>query len=348
MRADARLSRTACARSATSATRASTRCATAAREAHSRSFADRRTGRFAASCRKRSDAASAPQRGLSRRRLRSRADRTTKNSSSCEDSVRSGRGAAAVQRRPERPLSSVAIAGIIARYAGDPDGVRRALIDRANEAGGKDNVSIIYIEGSAFAAAPKSKSRADLKPVPRRRGPPRISRDFRRDCRGKHGFGRERRTARPRRRNASPSRASIARDALAAVRTRIGSRPSRARRGRVTPAAAQCSGTRPAWNASSARNLVGRDRNSESSAMAEPRGRVHRGPLAGVGLAIGVAYYMRDMLIPVVPLRALRRATHAVRRPARSDGHLGRRAVSDDRAGDGRRASRRHDRRRPR
>ena len=62
-------------------------------------------------------------------------------------------------------LSSVAIAGIIARHAGDPTVIVEQLIARANEESGKDNVSIIYIEGSAFATAPKTRSRADLKPV---------------------------------------------------------------------------------------------------------------------------------------------------------------------------------------
>ena len=55
-------------------------------------------------------------------------------------------------------LSSVAIAGIISRHAGDPTVIVEQLIARANDESGKDNVSIIYIEGSAFAAAPKSKS----------------------------------------------------------------------------------------------------------------------------------------------------------------------------------------------
>ena len=45
-------------------------------------------------------------------------------------------------------LSSVAIAGIIARHAGDPTLIVEQLIDRANDESGKDNVSIIYIEGS--------------------------------------------------------------------------------------------------------------------------------------------------------------------------------------------------------
>src|SRR5688572_6201410 len=68
-------------------------------------------------------------------------------------------------------MSSVAIAGIIARHAGDPTVIVEQLIDRANDESGKDNVSIIYIEGSAFGAAPKAKSRADLKPVAAPRSP---------------------------------------------------------------------------------------------------------------------------------------------------------------------------------
>lgn len=48
-------------------------------------------------------------------------------------------------------LSSAAISGIIERHAGDPTQVVDRLIDRANEAGGKDNISVVYIEGAAFA-----------------------------------------------------------------------------------------------------------------------------------------------------------------------------------------------------
>ena len=134
-------------------------------------------------------------------------------------------------------LSSVAIAGIIARHAGDPTVIVEQLIDRANDESGKDNVSIIYIEGTAFAAAPKSKSRADLKPVAAPKSPP-LPRESVVDSR--RGHGRRRATAygtpsttrisvahrhrrhrhRRRRRSrigvATPSRASIARDAVAA------------------------------------------------------------------------------------------------------------------------------------
>jgi serine/threonine protein phosphatase PrpC len=49
-------------------------------------------------------------------------------------------------------LSSAAIAEIIHRHAGDPTEVVKQLIDQANDAGGKDNVSVVYIEGTAFAS----------------------------------------------------------------------------------------------------------------------------------------------------------------------------------------------------
>jgi PPM family protein phosphatase len=50
-------------------------------------------------------------------------------------------------------VRSSAIAQIVARFAGDPARVVRALIDAANDAGGKDNVTAVYVEGERFAAA---------------------------------------------------------------------------------------------------------------------------------------------------------------------------------------------------
>ena len=128
-------------------------------------------------------------------------------------------------------LSSVAIAGIIARHAGDPTLIVEQLIDRANDESGKDNVSIIYIEGIGV------RRRAEVEIT---RGPeagrraeefrPRISRRFPARRRGRRAtaYGtpsvtgspsrRHRRHHRPHRASpsASPSRASIARDAMAA------------------------------------------------------------------------------------------------------------------------------------
>jgi serine/threonine protein phosphatase PrpC len=46
-----------------------------------------------------------------------------------------------------------AIAAIVSRWAGDPPRVVQALVDAANEAGGKDNVTAVYIEGERFRAS---------------------------------------------------------------------------------------------------------------------------------------------------------------------------------------------------
>lgn len=46
-------------------------------------------------------------------------------------------------------------------HAGDPAAVADELIDRANQAGGKDNVTVIYVEGDAFAAAIPAGARAE-------------------------------------------------------------------------------------------------------------------------------------------------------------------------------------------
>jgi serine/threonine protein phosphatase PrpC len=55
-------------------------------------------------------------------------------------------------------LTSEAIARTIRRHAGDPPAVARALIDAANEAGGTDNVTVVYAEGSRFATASAERS----------------------------------------------------------------------------------------------------------------------------------------------------------------------------------------------
>ena len=49
-------------------------------------------------------------------------------------------------------VSSAAIGQIVDSYAGHPDATVRALIDAANDAGGKDNVTVVYVEGQQFAA----------------------------------------------------------------------------------------------------------------------------------------------------------------------------------------------------
>jgi serine/threonine protein phosphatase PrpC len=49
-------------------------------------------------------------------------------------------------------VDSQAINAIVARWAGQPQQVTGALIDAANAAGGKDNVTVVYVEGEEFAA----------------------------------------------------------------------------------------------------------------------------------------------------------------------------------------------------
>jgi hypothetical protein len=48
-------------------------------------------------------------------------------------------------------LTSLEIDRIARRYAGDPQLVVEALIGAANEAGGRDNITVIFVEGPAFA-----------------------------------------------------------------------------------------------------------------------------------------------------------------------------------------------------
>jgi serine/threonine protein phosphatase PrpC len=50
-------------------------------------------------------------------------------------------------------VDSTSINQIVLRWAGQPHQVVRALIDAANAAGGKDNVTVVYVEGEQFASA---------------------------------------------------------------------------------------------------------------------------------------------------------------------------------------------------
>lgn len=75
-------------------------------------------------------------------------------------------------------VDSASIARIVSDCAGDPDAVVHALIEAANDAGGKDNVTVVYVEGSRFADSPSSRRRsfhvaergAGSPPVPQSRG----------------------------------------------------------------------------------------------------------------------------------------------------------------------------------
>ena len=50
-------------------------------------------------------------------------------------------------------VSSAVIRRTVRQHAGDPDRVVQSLIDAANKAGGKDNITVVYAEGTDFAAA---------------------------------------------------------------------------------------------------------------------------------------------------------------------------------------------------
>jgi PPM family protein phosphatase len=66
-------------------------------------------------------------------------------------------------------VSSSEIMEVVAEYSGDPDRVGRELIRRANEAGGKDNVSVVYVEGPELGgtskAAPVTKNDGGRRPA---------------------------------------------------------------------------------------------------------------------------------------------------------------------------------------
>ena len=53
-------------------------------------------------------------------------------------------------------ISTAAILRTVREHAGAPDQVVRSLIDAANKAGGKDNITVVYAEGTGFAAASKA------------------------------------------------------------------------------------------------------------------------------------------------------------------------------------------------
>ena len=66
-------------------------------------------------------------------------------------------------------ITSTQILGIAEQGAGDPVAIVQALIDAANNAGGKDNITVVYVEGDRFAASVRRRSSATRRvPVPRR------------------------------------------------------------------------------------------------------------------------------------------------------------------------------------
>jgi PPM family protein phosphatase len=65
-------------------------------------------------------------------------------------------------------VDSASISQIVDQFAGQPQQVVKGLIQAANVAGGKDNVSVVYVEGEQFASK-DSGSVLREKPVPRQR-----------------------------------------------------------------------------------------------------------------------------------------------------------------------------------
>lgn len=60
-------------------------------------------------------------------------------------------------------ITSTQILGIIEQTAGDPQATAQALIEAANNAGGKDNITVVFVEGDRFAAAVRRRSSATRK-----------------------------------------------------------------------------------------------------------------------------------------------------------------------------------------
>jgi serine/threonine protein phosphatase PrpC len=64
-------------------------------------------------------------------------------------------------------LTSIEIDRTARRYAGDPQLVVEALIGAANDAGGRDNITVIFVEGPAFARQARAGGGAVWPPAPR-------------------------------------------------------------------------------------------------------------------------------------------------------------------------------------
>ena len=67
-------------------------------------------------------------------------------------------------------VPSATIRDIVMDYAGHPEQTVRALIDAANDAGGKDNVTAVYVERPAFAESTRRAGAAPTPPVQRADG----------------------------------------------------------------------------------------------------------------------------------------------------------------------------------
>lgn len=63
-------------------------------------------------------------------------------------------------------VQSSSIAEIVTRHAGDPERVVHELIEAANDAGGKDNVTAVYVEGERFASVVEARESVAATPDP--------------------------------------------------------------------------------------------------------------------------------------------------------------------------------------
>jgi serine/threonine protein phosphatase PrpC len=55
-------------------------------------------------------------------------------------------------------VESATIADVVSQCTGEPEAATRALIEMANAAGGKDNVTVVYVEGEQFAASQRRRA----------------------------------------------------------------------------------------------------------------------------------------------------------------------------------------------
>jgi len=69
-------------------------------------------------------------------------------------------------------IDSAAIRGIVEEYAGHAYELVRALVDAANDAGGSDNVSVVYAEGSRFADGADTRDMTVRRAAPGQAGSP--------------------------------------------------------------------------------------------------------------------------------------------------------------------------------
>lgn len=66
-------------------------------------------------------------------------------------------------------VTSTEILSVIEQNAGDPQATAQALVDAANNAGGKDNITVVLVEGDRFTASVRRRSSATRKVPPPQR-----------------------------------------------------------------------------------------------------------------------------------------------------------------------------------